>query len=538
MLLPEFSGGMENVTTTFLGEAAGQANPNFVLSAHELSHHWFGDWVTVEDFDDLWIKEGMATLLGVEADRARRDAEGTGRLFGYPFSFAPADSIRDKQLVGLDKYTTGPYRRAAWLLTQIRANVGEASFWQSARDVLGKYALGSIDSERFVRSFALGENTIQKVLASLDRKDVPEIAITTAPNGTDTSVTLTLSDPGRTMIAPLRVSVVDAEGRATGMTLQVDVPLTVIVPAGGYMAPDEEDVHPDWFQSFAVDADAYGKLASLFIPTSAPALSAFETRSAAHQERALGWGASFLFEPVTLSDFYRNLDSIPARRSAELDACVTLKNEPAADWAPALASILSSPSLSTWSAGYANCGTDLATRLFGAELSSLATAVDATTASRFIYLSSFDYGVVPSFDAFSTVATHAPSLQLREQAVTRLATQADPNGGYSALSADQVPAWKDFFRARLAETTSSTRFRIVWRGVTALGDDGALTLAGEKLQTVRLPADLQRQVVCDAYAIAQARAGAWIEFQIAAQPWEALAPLAKAVLENPTGCST
>jgi hypothetical protein len=290
-------------------------------------------------------------------------------------------------------------------------------------------------------------------------------------------------------------------------------------------------------QSFAVDADAYGKMASLFIPTSAAALTAFETRSASHQERALGWGASFLFEPRTLGDFYGNLDSTLARRSAELDACVTSKDQPAIDWATALAPILSKPALMTWSVGYANCGSDFAKTLFEAEFSSLAAAVDATTASRFVYLSSFDYGVLPSFTALSAVTTRAPSLQLREQALTRLATQADPNGGYSAVPSDQAPAWKDFFRARLAETTSSTRFRLVWRGVTALVDDGALTLAGEKLHTVRLPADLQRQVVCDAYAIAHARIGAWVEFQNAAQPWDTLAPIARAALENPKECS-
>jgi hypothetical protein len=179
VLLPEFSGGMENTTITFTTETSGQANPGTNLQAHELAHQWFGDWVTVATFDDVWIKEGMATLLAPEADRAQRDADGKGRRFGSYFAFSPNDAIRDRALVGLAKYTSGPYQRAAWLLTQIRERVGDVAFWQSLRQVLAKYALGSIDSESFVRSFGLDDPTVQKILRLLDEKRVPAVAITT-----------------------------------------------------------------------------------------------------------------------------------------------------------------------------------------------------------------------------------------------------------------------------------------------------------------------------------------------------------------------
>ena len=93
VLLPQFGGGMENATITFNLETSGQGNISFSLNAHELAHHWFGDWVTVSDFDDLWFKEGMATLLEAEAQRSRRDLEGKGRRFGIDFAFDPADAV-------------------------------------------------------------------------------------------------------------------------------------------------------------------------------------------------------------------------------------------------------------------------------------------------------------------------------------------------------------------------------------------------------------------------------------------------------------
>jgi hypothetical protein len=534
VLLPEFSGGMENTTITFTAESSGQANPGASLQAHELGHQWFGDWVTVATFDDVWIKEGMATLLAPEADRSRRDAQGSGRLFGYSFAFNPADSIRDKSLIGLAKYTSGPYQRAAWLLTQIRARVGETSFWQSLRLVQAKYALGSVDSEAFVRSFALDESTVQKILRSLDEKRVPAVAIRTEP-GSATMVTLSLTDPGETMIAPTVVTVVDGQGRAASSTLVPDIPLTIPVLSGGYLAPDERDVHPEWWASFGVNSAEFATIVPLLFPSSEAARATFAARSAAHQERAfdalLGFAARLDLMPAAFPALHTDLDSSVARRLAEIAGCLALKSHTNAAWGAALEPVLPMPSLTTWSTGYANCEIDLPARIFGTELANLATRVDAHTASRLVYLSSYDYGPAATLDALSQVATQAPSLQLREQALTRLSYQAAPGFGYSAVAGDQLPRWKDFFRARLAEAKSAPRFQMVWRGVVALADDAALGIAGQKLHTVALSDDLQRQVICDAYTIAHGtRAEAWTEFQQAAQPWDTLGSAAKALL--------
>lgn len=534
VLLPDFSGGMENTTITFTSETSAQANLNANLHAHELAHHWFGDWVTVATFDDVWIKEGMATLLAPEAQRAARDAEKNGRLFGSDFVFSPSDSIRDKTLTGIDKYTSGPYQRAAWLLAQIRDRLGDDAFWQSLRHVLKTYSLGSIDSETFLQSFGFDSATTAKLLRTIDEKRSPSVSMSVNADPDGTRIKLNVADPGGTMFAPFAMTVVDAAGAATSSVLSPDVPLELVVPTGGYLAPDEKDVHPAWLDLFATAPDDSMRLAPLLFPTSDGARTAFASRSAAHQERAVNatfYLPTFGVAPSAFATFYAGLDSIFARRSAELQACFTLSREFGSTWPDVLAPILDRPSRTTSSTTFGYCGVNFATRTFGAEMTSLAATLDAQNAGRFVYLSSFDFGPAATFDALSAVAVSAPSLELRDRALDRLGWQVNLGSYTHFTSTEERTRWQDFFLARLSDARSATRFSNVWRGVVGLRDERALVVVAEKLHTVPLRDDVQNSVVCDAYRLAQStRPDAWKEFQQAVQPWDTLGAAARATL--------
>jgi aminopeptidase N len=52
-----WGGGMEHQTMTFVGAF------NYELLAHELGHHWFGDKVTCDSWQEIWLNEGLATYL-------------------------------------------------------------------------------------------------------------------------------------------------------------------------------------------------------------------------------------------------------------------------------------------------------------------------------------------------------------------------------------------------------------------------------------------------------------------------------------------
>ena len=61
------SGAMENTSAVIHGEFVYSDerefldDPNEMIVAHELFHHWFGDWVTCESWPNLPLNEGFAT---------------------------------------------------------------------------------------------------------------------------------------------------------------------------------------------------------------------------------------------------------------------------------------------------------------------------------------------------------------------------------------------------------------------------------------------------------------------------------------------
>ena len=428
VLLP-YGGGMENATVTFDDEKSGQGAGDFALNAHELAHHWFGDWVTMNRFEDVWFKEGMATLLESEAEHANRDAAGAGRLWGKDFGFTPGDAIVDDSLHSLDKYTSGPYQHAAWLITQIRATVGETAFFDGLRAFLAAHAVGSATGEQLVRSFPLDEATVQKLLASLPTKEVPALTAAAAQVGGDTTLALTLADPGAQLIVPLDFAVIDAAGVPAPSHLVPGIPLTVTVPAGGYLAADEHDVHPPLYYDFGLGGASYDTLANHFAPlppTAAPVLAAFEGRSAAEQEKAGQIRLLPITAPAQFAAYYASLDSDLAKNDAVIAACGLAAQD--ATWVPVLAPAIEAPARAEFDPGYLQCSSTYAKATLEPELKAALLGGTPADLARVEYLMSFDYGTDTNA-LIGGIASTAPSLRLREIAQERLQV----NGSHEAI---------------------------------------------------------------------------------------------------------
>ncbi len=253
VMLPQFpAGGIEHASISFQAETRSTEAYNvrdYSLTAHELGHQWFGDYITVRSWDDLWVKEGMATLLSAEATRPFEDKAGRGTLFGHYFGFAKGEAMRDPDLAPGAKYTSGPYARSAWFYNQLRSIVGEEAFWGALRGLLQANAFGTVGTQDVLDAFRplLTESQWVAANAAVGNKDVPRFVATEFGSR--------LEDPGTSLIAPLEFRVVRVDGSEDVRLLNAGgvLPSTLLGDSAAVTVYDPNSVHPD-LEDFGAEA--------------------------------------------------------------------------------------------------------------------------------------------------------------------------------------------------------------------------------------------------------------------------------------------
>ena len=169
LFVPEFNhGAMENPGLVVFSDdrfvfrsrtTAGRRRERAEVVAHEMAHMWFGDLVTMRWWDDLWLNESFAELLGVRTVATDLVAAG------WPYGGGWADFALDRKAWGYraDQLpTTHPvvgdvadtraallnfdgisYAKGASALRQLAAWLGEEVFDAGVRRYLADHAWGS-----------------------------------------------------------------------------------------------------------------------------------------------------------------------------------------------------------------------------------------------------------------------------------------------------------------------------------------------------------------------------------------------------------
>jgi aminopeptidase N len=129
--------------------------PSEATLAHELSHQWYGDAVTLTTWPDIWLHEGFATwsewiwsehVGGTTAHQSFMD------LYQHPADdtdlWAPptADPGDAANLFG-----TPVYDRGAMTLQALREKVGDAAFFRILRDWVVQHRYGNATTRDFIR---------------------------------------------------------------------------------------------------------------------------------------------------------------------------------------------------------------------------------------------------------------------------------------------------------------------------------------------------------------------------------------------------
>ncbi|MEU6660752.1 aminopeptidase N [Streptomyces sp. NPDC046821] len=161
--VPEYNlGAMENPgCVTFREEfifrgkvtqASYERRANVVL--HEMAHMWFGDLVTMQWWDDLWLKESFADFMGtfsmVEATRftngwitfANNRKAWAYRADQLPSTHPVTADIRDLEDAKLN-FDGITYAKGASVLKQLVAYVGRDAFLEGSRRYFKRHAYGN-----------------------------------------------------------------------------------------------------------------------------------------------------------------------------------------------------------------------------------------------------------------------------------------------------------------------------------------------------------------------------------------------------------
>ncbi|MFQ5628886.1 MAG: M1 family aminopeptidase [bacterium] len=164
VLIPSFQyGGMEHpgailyrANRLMLDESATQNDilGRASLIAHETAHIWFGDLVTMDWFNDVWMKEVFANFMAAKiANPAFPEINHDLRflLAHYPSAYAVdrstgANPIRQK----LDNlkdagslYGAIIYQKAPIVMRQLERLVGEQAFREALQEYLKSYSFGN-----------------------------------------------------------------------------------------------------------------------------------------------------------------------------------------------------------------------------------------------------------------------------------------------------------------------------------------------------------------------------------------------------------
>jgi hypothetical protein len=544
------SSGIENAGITFQFEGAGATamGAEMWLTAHELAHQWFGDLVTIKSWDDLWVKEGMASLLQSEGVRAHSDKDGPLTRNGDDYYAADGEAIRDTSLAPEEKYTSGPYDRAAWLLTQVRCLVGEETFWKTLRDLLNKHRFQAVGTEDLINAFAeaLGPDATARVWHAVDAKGIPTVEVKPTPSG---GVAMTVLDPDGALVAPIDIGWVAEDGSVRKETLVVGEPFELSPKQSGeFLLLDVLDCHPA-LESFIVDEESanafYASVPPLSSPTSPAAIQSFLDIGSAHQDPVLSSGLPPM-APSEFNAFVADLDSEWTKAAALQAACGAasdpgLDPQAAAAWASLLQELLPVPPATyaldvIQNGGYRACSMFDPVAAFADDWAKLETGLPSggIDYTRLSFLSAFAIPAPLAMSTWGSVAMKSDSAHARWLATMKLRSYA------SQLDPADAPAFRAFFIEQLSATEDAQvllqAIRALVRMAAPTAAENADVLAG---LTVVLHSPWTRAIhsfaVCSAFTLTQGDAAAWQAF-VGGQQDAPLEASAAERLQDPTLC--
>ncbi len=190
-------GGMENTSVTtlydtaILSAEAAQDNDLDGLISHELAHQWFGDLITCNSWEHIWLNEGFATYFthlwfesrdGLDSYftgvRANFDGIIAADTLPLPAGIAMVSKSYSHPWETFRK-AANPYGKGASILHMLRTRLGDDRFFAGIRNYVARHRFTTAETSDLRRAFedASGESLAQFFHQWCERPGIPHIAL-------------------------------------------------------------------------------------------------------------------------------------------------------------------------------------------------------------------------------------------------------------------------------------------------------------------------------------------------------------------------
>ncbi|NDK30403.1 aminopeptidase N [Nesterenkonia haasae] len=271
VFVPEYNlGAMENpglvtfteqyVFDTGATEAQHETRANTLL--HEMAHMWFGDLVTMQWWDDLWLKESFADYMGSYAVDATTDFTtawvafaNSRKAWAYVQDQLPTTHPIVAQIPDLEaadqNFDGITYAKGASVLKQLAAYAGVEAFREAARQYFARFAFGNATLEDFltVLENVTGKNMRTWAAAWLQTSGIPVLrapvdetgVVHVHQSGTDPATGEPISRPHVIQVGLFTLDGTGTLSRAQSVPAELDPQAPEgMTPIPGVQLPDEE----------------------------------------------------------------------------------------------------------------------------------------------------------------------------------------------------------------------------------------------------------------------------------------------------------
>jgi aminopeptidase N len=209
--VPDFAAGaMENAGAIFYRESYLLADPKnastavrknvAVVLAHEMAHQWFGDLVTMQWWDDIWLNEGFANWMESKPVEAWKpewhidldDVQSNQTAMGLD-ALRSTRPIRSKASTPAEineLFDAIAYEKGAAVVRMVERWLGEETFRKGVNAYIEKFKYGNARAEDFWSTVAhTADKPVDQVMKSfVDQPGVPIVNVTVNCSGNAGSV--------------------------------------------------------------------------------------------------------------------------------------------------------------------------------------------------------------------------------------------------------------------------------------------------------------------------------------------------------------